>query len=174
MTLTPPHNQRNGRLSSQRCASSRAEPIPRKHPNSHKDDDFVGVLKKNIPTKGPQNRMSLHGTPGQVGVAPNDKEEGGFPVGIGLRDPGSQKRDPTARRGTLLFHPSMLQRVQALSFLSRLALSEPAARDDKANARALRTALGAYWRTTFSTTERSFSPWLVSSPTNFSKRLNML
>ena len=50
-----------------------------------------------------------------------------FPVGIGLRDPRSQKRD----LGTLRFHPSMLQRVQALSFLSRLALSESAARDDK-------------------------------------------
>jgi hypothetical protein len=31
-----------------------------------------------------------------------------------------------------------------------------------------------YWRTIFSTTERSLSPWLVISPTNFSKRLNML
>jgi hypothetical protein len=29
-----------------------------------------------------------------------------FPVGIGLRDPRSQKRDPTARRGRL-GHPSV-------------------------------------------------------------------
>ncbi len=31
---------------------------------------------ENIPRKGPRNCRSLHGTPGQVGFAPNDKEEG--------------------------------------------------------------------------------------------------
>jgi hypothetical protein len=40
-----------------------------------------------------------------------------FPVGIGLRDSRSQKRD----RGTLRFHPSKLKRPLALSFLSPLA-----------------------------------------------------
>jgi hypothetical protein len=40
-----------------------------------------------------------------------------FPVGIGLRDPRSQKRD----LGHPSVHPSILQRAQALSFLSRLA-----------------------------------------------------
>jgi hypothetical protein len=80
------------------------------------------------------------------------KEREGFPVGIGLRDPRSQKRDlghpsispfdfalrfrpsispfdftlrfhPSISPFdfTLRFHPSMLQRAQALSFLSRLA-----------------------------------------------------
>jgi hypothetical protein len=55
-------------------------------------------------------------------------------VGIGLRDPSLKRETPRLAGtgwGTLRFHPSMLQRVQALSFLSRLALSESAARDDK-------------------------------------------
>jgi hypothetical protein len=40
------------------------------------DDDFVGVLKKNIPTKGPQNRRSL-------GIARDDKGKGGGSVECG-------------------------------------------------------------------------------------------
>jgi hypothetical protein len=40
-----------------------------------------------------------------------------FLAGIGLRDPRSQKRD----LGHPRFHPSILQRAPASSFLSRLA-----------------------------------------------------
>jgi hypothetical protein len=40
-----------------------------------------------------------------------------FPVGIGLRDPRSQKRD----LGHPSVSPALLLRAQALSFLSRLA-----------------------------------------------------
>ncbi len=50
-----------------------------------------------------------------------------FPVGIGLRDPRSQKRDLGAPFDFTL----ECCRVQALSFLSRLALSESAAQDEK-------------------------------------------
>jgi len=32
-------------------------------------------VSKNISKKGPQNRRSLHGTPGQVGYARDDKKE---------------------------------------------------------------------------------------------------
>jgi hypothetical protein len=42
-----------------------------------------------------------------------------FPVGIGLRDPRSQKRDPTARRGRL-GHPSVspFDSAEGTSFVS--------------------------------------------------------
>src|ERR1700730_10242654 len=85
-------------------------------------------MTENISRKGPQNRRSLHGAPGQVGFAPNDKVEGGwFPVGIVLRDPRSQKRD--------LGHPSIspFDIAEGTSFVISLPtrLSESAARDDK-------------------------------------------
>jgi hypothetical protein len=50
-----------------------------------------------------------------------------FPVGIGLRDPRSQKRD----LGHPSISPSILQKAQALSFSLPTRLSESAARDDK-------------------------------------------
>src|ERR1700730_1002041 len=84
-------------------------------------------MTENISRKGPQNRRSLHGAPGQVGFAPNDKVEGGwFPVGIGLRDPRSQKRD--------LGHPSIspFDIAEGTCFVISLPtrLSGSSARDD--------------------------------------------
>jgi hypothetical protein len=71
------------------------------------------------------NCRSLHGTPhgepgqaGQVGFAPNDKEAGGcFQQELDWGIPGLKSET----WGTLRFHPSILQRAQALSVLSRLA-----------------------------------------------------
>ncbi len=54
---------------------------------------------KNIPRKGPQNCRSLHGTPGQVGFARDDKEKGRDSVSKSplksLSSPLSSRAKPT-------------------------------------------------------------------------------
>lgn len=51
-----------------------------------------------------------------------------YPVGIDLRDPRSQRRYPTARRGTLGFHLSALQGGTGFVISLPTCLSESAAR----------------------------------------------